>query len=397
MKVYIITSIGFPNGFASGNRIKCYAKALLSAGTDCEVIICRRTERYGVPPQNTVGAGDHEGIPFKYIGGTPLRGSNVLIRRFNDWADKCRLDKFLRSVLKEGDIVLSYIGFDVEYCIHLCKLVQKCGAKYVLELCEFPYGTRKETSYAIRKRRIEEKKLLPIVNGIIPISDSLKEYASQFVGRGCKFHKVPILVDYKKYDLPDRSSETEIPYIFHSGKLQDQKDGILGMFEAYGKLLRDNDIPLRFITTGNLQSSSERMQIEEIVERYQLKDKLIFVGDLSQEQIQDYLSKAMMVLSYRHDNRQIKYGFSTKLGEYMAAGKPIIITKVGEPMNWLRDGKDCIMIDADDEEALINNILRLYADADLRRYLGENARITCKISFDYVTVAQQLKEFLSTL
>ena len=77
MKILLVTNVSFPNGLAPGNRIKCYAKAILHAGIDCEVIIYRRTERYGYAPKNTIGEGVYEGIPFKYIAGTPLRGRNV--------------------------------------------------------------------------------------------------------------------------------------------------------------------------------------------------------------------------------------------------------------------------------------------------------------------------------
>lgn len=392
MKVYIITSISFPNGFAPGNRIKCYAKALLSVGMDCEVIIYRRTERYGIPPINTIGEGEYEGIPFKYIGGTPLRGSNVLIRRFNDWADKYRLDKFLGSVLKEGDIVLSYIGFDVEYCIHLCKLVQKCGAKYVLELCEFPYGTRKETSCAIRKRRIEEKKLFPIVDGVIPISDTLKDYVSQFVSSKCLIHKIPIMVDFDKCNLEDKSGESDYPYIFHSGALTEQKDGILGMIEAFG-IAAQNLTGIKFLLTGKPEKSPFAQEITDILNRYNIADRVIFLGYLTDEELRNYLSHASLTIINKYRTKQNRYCFATKLGEYMAAGKPVITTNVGESQNWLNNGVNAYIVEAENVSALVNAIITCFENPIERKIIGENARITCKNSFDYKNYGIILKNF----
>ena len=47
MKVYIITKEPFPNGMAAVKRIVCYAKAWISQGIECEVLIYTRTEVYG--------------------------------------------------------------------------------------------------------------------------------------------------------------------------------------------------------------------------------------------------------------------------------------------------------------------------------------------------------------
>ena len=45
----------------------------------------------------------------------------------------------------------------------------------------------------------------------------------------------------------------------------------------------------------------------------------------------------MLVLA-RPDNIQAKGGFPTKLGEYLATGNPVVVTKVGEIPNYLIDG-----------------------------------------------------------
>ena len=98
MKVYIVTKEPFPNGMAAVNRIKCYAKALIGQGISCEVLIFTRTERYGQTPRNTIGKGvTDEGIPFRYIGGTPIRGKNVLIRKIHDRLDKWNTLRFLKK------------------------------------------------------------------------------------------------------------------------------------------------------------------------------------------------------------------------------------------------------------------------------------------------------------
>ena len=90
MRVFIVTGEPFPNGMAATGRITCYAKALLSAGIYCEVVVCRRTEVFGKTPKNIISEGSYEGVNFKYIAGTPLRDSNKMCRFCHDVRDRHR-------------------------------------------------------------------------------------------------------------------------------------------------------------------------------------------------------------------------------------------------------------------------------------------------------------------
>ena len=396
MKVYIITNIGFPNGLAPGNRIKCYAKAILHAGIDCEVIIYRRTERYGYAPKNTDGEGVYEGISFKYIAGTPLRGRNVFIRRFNDYKDKLKLRFYLKSVLKENDIVFAYSGHDVKYNIAICKLVHELKAKYITELCELPYGTSKETSSTIRNRHIVESKLLPIVDGVIPISESLKEYAQQFVNAKCCIQKIPIMVDFEKCNLENKSDEAECPYIFHSGALTEQKDGILGVIEAFG--IAAQKLPeIRYLLTGNLENSQYAKRITELLSEYNIKDRVIFLGYLTDDKLRDYLAHASLTIINKYRTQQNKYCFATKLGEYMAAGKPVITTNVGESQNWLSNEKNAYIVEAENVKILAETIIKAFENPTERKAIGECARQTCNTSFYYTIYSEILKKYCISL
>jgi len=397
MKVYIVTNNAFPHGWAPANRIICYAKALALNGIDCEVLIYRRTEVYGATPVNTLTEGMYEGVRFKYIPNTTQRASNVFFRQFLDIFDKIAFLKYLKSHLNRKDIVFLYPGTDTDYSVKLCNLAHKLGVKFVYELCELPFGTSKESAYTIKSRHKVEKKLFPIVDAILPISRNLENYASPFVNPSCRMCRIPIMVDFDLFNIDDKSSEADMPYIFHSGRLTDQKDGIIGTFEAFGQLIARNDINLKFYLTGKLEDSPECDILRAIIEKYQIQDKIVFVGNLNSSQVRDYLSKAMMVIGFKHDNQQLKYGFPTKYGEYLAAGKPLILTRVGEPVNWLHDNVDCLMIDAEDISALIDKISLLYSNAQLRQRLGQEAKITCRKCFDVRAVSEKLGTFMCGL
>ena len=81
----------------------------------------------------------------------------------------------------------------------------------------------------------------------------------------------------------------------------------------------------------------------------------------------------------------------------MAAGKPVIITKVGEAMNWLQDGVDAYCIEPENVQILSEAIVALLSDDILRKSIAENGRKTCKMCFDYNNYGNVLVEFFDSL
>lgn len=397
MKVYIITNIEFPYGMAPANRIRCYARALALAGVDCEVLIYRRTERYGQEPQNTMAEGECEGVRFTYTTGTPLRGSNVFVRKIHDYFDRIGLIKTLRAELHPGDVLFLYDCFDVRFDIILAKTAHRCGCKIAVELCELPYGTVQETQRTQKKRKIVTNRLYPNIDGILAISDALVEFSAQYVRPECKIEKIPILVDFKKYALEDQSADEVVPFVFHSGSLFEQKDGILGMVEAFGMVANRVEKPIKMICTGSKEKSPHCKEINELIEKYSLQNRLVFTGYLDESQLREYLKRASIVVINKKRTQQNRYCFSTKLGEYMAAGKLVIITNVGEAMNWLSCGKDAIIIEPESVDGLAEAIACALEKPDMSRKIGATARETCRNSFDYPVYSTSLSRFFYSL
>lgn len=382
---------------AATNRITCYAKAIISQGMDCKVLIFTRTEIYGKPPKNTQKKGSYEGVEYEYVGNTPLRGSNRFIRAINDVKDKIALLVNLFKNLKTNDIVLGFADRDAKYMNTIIRLSHYKKAKFVRELCELPYGTGKETPTTIKKRHFILNIQFPMCDGIIAISDTLMTLAKDHTSNNCHIIKIPILVDFDHYYLEYHSSEVEIPYIFHSGTLYEQKDGILGMLEAFGKATQKSEKAIHFISTGTPNKSPHYHDIERIIKEYQLEDNVTFTGYLSNEELKDYLSKASLVIINKYPNQQNTYCFSTKLGEYLAAGKPIIITRVGEAMNWLEDGESAYTIEPNNTDLLAKTIVDAFNNPKKRKMIGIKGQKVCKDNFDYTKYGYPLKQFFSQI
>ena len=396
MKVCILTNEPFPEGMAAAQRIKCYARALRSAGAECEVVVCTRTEHRG-SVRNTHNSGFFDGVAFRYIGDSTVISEHRWIRKWNGWNGNRRTVNHIRKNLSHGDVLFMYMGRYPDLMLRFMKAAKKVGAYCVRDLCELPYGTGAETPeyVTLRNRVLDEQ--FPLLDGVVSISDSLMRLAQEHCSPSCKHIKVPIMVDYGEYNLPDTSAGQEIPYIFHSGTLYEQKDGILGMLEAFGIAVEKIGFPVHFVLTGSPENSPHKDEIHSLIDRYRIHDKVVFKGYLSDSELKDCLAGASLTIINKYPTQQNRYCFSTKLGEYLSAGKPVIVTRVGEAMNWLKDGESAFIIEPEDTSALADAIVRAFNNPEERAILSANARETASHCFDFKVWGRPLMDFLNNL
>jgi glycosyltransferase involved in cell wall biosynthesis len=83
-------------------------------------------------------------------------------------------------------------------------------------------------------------------------------------------------------------------------------------------------------------------------------------------------------------------GFSPmKLYEYMSCGKPVVATDV-EGVRFLKTCQAGFLVDPQDPEQVASNIIRLLVDDELRRQMGENAKLYVVEQGGWRHVAEQV-------
>ena len=397
MKVFIVTKEPFPNGMAATNRIKCYARALHDGGIECEVLICGCTETNPQNIYNTIPQGIYEGVPFRYIGGKTSDLRARFFRLFGQFSRFLKTKYYLRKNMQQGDVLFLYLGGKAKRMEGLIDIAKRKKAFCVRDLCELPYGSENETEEIVRLRSKLCESQFPRFDGIISISDALIDLAKQYALPTCKHIKVPIMVEYEHYYIKKNNKLNRQNYIFHAGTLLQQKDGILGMLEAFGIAKERLGFPIKYILTGNIEKSSHPKELLQIIEKYNLKEDVEFIGRLNREQIKNYLRDALLVISNRPKSQQDLYGFSTKLGEYLASGTTLIMTNWGEAVNWLENGKSAIIIEPEDTMALADAIVKALNDSDNSYKIGLAGQKVCQDSFDYRNWSKPLVDFMLQL
>jgi glycosyltransferase involved in cell wall biosynthesis len=101
-----------------------------------------------------------------------------------------------------------------------------------------------------------------------------------------------------------------------------------------------------------------------------------FVGLVSHDLAPAYLNACDILVSPHEDmaDGSVFFGSPTKIFEYMATGKGIVASKVGQLGRLLEDEQDALLVEQKDERQLAGAICRLAMDPALRGRLGAAAR-----------------------
>lgn len=124
---------------------------------------------------------------------------------------------------------------------------------------------------------------------------------------------------------------------------------------------------IRFILVGN---GTDFITIKNSVPD-EFSDKIIFLGKRNDVESIVNLFDVGVVLT---NSKVHGEGISNSLIEYMALGKPVIATHGGGTNEAVINNENGYLINRDDSEGLINSILKLKNDKDLRSSFGQKGK-----------------------
>ena len=147
--------------------------------------------------------------------------------------------------------------------------------------------------------------------------------------------------------------------------------GVLTLAEAISMLPEGCGVRFLFVGDGMY-----RDEVERIVTEAGLRQQVIFVGQVEHQRVPALLDACDLLLSPHApmtDGSEF-FGSPTKLFEYMATGKAIVASRLGQIGEVLVDNETALLIEPGSARELADAILRLSGSRELRARLGAAAR-----------------------
>jgi glycogen(starch) synthase len=154
------------------------------------------------------------------------------------------------------------------------------------------------------------------------------------------------------------------PYILAIGRHVPQK-GFDVLIDAYAAVLRAKPDAPDLVIAGD---GPQRADLEKQVADLGLAERIEFPGRCDRPTTASLFRGCdVFVLPSRHEPQGIV------CLEAMAAGKPVVATRVGGVPEVVRDGECGMLVDPDDSGALATSIGAVLSDDELRRRVGAAA------------------------
>ena len=139
-------------------------------------------------------------------------------------------------------------------------------------------------------------------------------------------------------------------------------------FKVLIELMPDilQEIPeIKLVIVG---SGPQKEELEKIIEKLNLQDKVILTGQLGKEDVFEQMRKTdILVLNTEYE------GFAHLLIEASNRGIPIIATNIGGNLELIENNKEGILVQPNDKEAIKNAVMKIFQDDIFREKIIQNA------------------------
>ena len=151
-------------------------------------------------------------------------------------------------------------------------------------------------------------------------------------------------------------------------------------------MLRKEGYNVNLLIVGD---GPQHATLSEEIAQQGLSDFVHFTGSVAPEQVPEWLAR-MDIATAPYPNQDRFYFSPLKIYEYMAAGLPIIATKVGHLSSIIENGYNGILAEADNPQNMAEAIAHLLDNPSEAKRLGTNARLTAEQNHSWLSVVDRI-------
>ena len=166
------------------------------------------------------------------------------------------------------------------------------------------------------------------------------------------------------------------------GNLSPRK-GLSHLLRAFARVAQAQP-EARLTVVGKAREEAFLARLKAEARSLGLAKKVEFTGQVAEERLLA-LYRACDVLALP----SVEETSPVVIAQAMAAGKPVVATRVGGVPYMVHEGETGYLVEYGDDDALAERLIRLLGDATLRRRMGEAARQEARARFASASVAQR--------
>lgn len=393
VNLVIVGNFLYPKGMAETKRIQHVIEQLKEAGNhSVSVLLLRQSQ---VDRDDTNLCGIYDGTPYVTIGHD----------LYPNWRFPLALPRYLWSGLAfllrarkrhSKNVLYLYMEPNVEN-IPFIVFAKLLGYRLVVDVTEDYYmiGAQPHIFSRLKARSTTffGNHIGGLAHAMIVISSHLKaKYENIAKGRFPVFLMPPV-VDMNRVGRPGCAFNSPVR-ILYSGSFGDKDavDDLIAAFEIVSRSYPD----VTLVLTG--KGLPENMRpLHERIAASPCAAGITYLGYLEDDDFYRVLNGCDILCMVRRGSAYANAGFPFKLVEYLATGRPVIASRVGDVPFYLEDRRDALLIEPDSIEAIAVALAYLILHPDEALELGSRGQEIARRHFSREVIAEKLVGLLKSL
>jgi len=385
-----------PSGFPKDDsaiiqRIKLTFKSLKNAGCN-PLIICKHSLNQ-VEVNKRLNL--YQGIPYILTSVLLTRPDNFLVRNLNKISgyigELILLVKKRKSI--DTAILYGHSFFELVYYRLLSKILNfKIVYQYVELSSSITYKSKLSTHI---NALLVERFRFYFCDGIIVISEFLKNRV-HIRKSTLPTIKIPAICDFEQFKLSENIVNEK--YLMYCGFI-----GYLSVIEfiidLYCKLRENKCYQGKLLLAIGIENSDTEAY-EKLLKKIKecgFKDSIILKINVPHKKlIKIYLEAELLIAPFRNVQQDIA-GFHHKVGEYCAAGKPIISTNLGEMKYYFKDGFSAILAEEYTIESYFKKLCEVLPHEGQLMMIAKEGNKVGLDKLNYINYGTELRQFILNL
>jgi glycosyltransferase involved in cell wall biosynthesis len=382
MKIaFVSDSIGFPYGMAATSRVRLLARSLVECGAQVTVFCTQVSER--LPEvENVEPRGEFQGIRFEYTTGCTTRAERFLTRRIVELKSVINLFLRLFEMKRRGELDCIYAYTSLLQFLPAQRLflllARLLRVPVVGDFCEPPWTLLEPVSSFSRM-------ISPLagLRGAVVISHFLEEWVqaeAHRLGKTVATLYIPILVDVNEKNPSEYSNGSNPVVMFAGSPGYNQTIGFI--LDAMPTVWAE--IPqCQLVISGFKSRDPGGNRLIQAIQAKPWSNRVELIGYVSREELLNRYAQASALLIPLFDDIRSRARFPTKIGEYLASGRPIITTSVGEISHYFLDGQNAFICAPGDPQVYGKKIVDALRNPIKATQIGHAGRETAEKNFHY--------------
>lgn len=400
-KKIVVIGSNFPYGGASANLLRNLTLALAVQNNIVEIIIPSGRHYGSKIDVNQSRNGKIESVKYRHLGFI-IHPKNYFGKFLDNILGLILPFFFLlhKTIKNDLDMIIVYNPSSFSMVSYLAtKLFLRKELLVILpEFYEKPNS--KLISLALIKWYsfyLSIKYFVRYADKFIVLSSYLKNYLLIRLKTSKDILLMPNLTDPRKFEInnikPFKSDKITIGYVGTPTK----KDGVIDLIKSFNELNKKRSNTHLLIIGDLTYGESLIPDLERYAENLGISENVTFTGLVSYNKIPNLLNSCQILALIRPNGISAEAGFPTKLGEYFACKKPVIITSVGDIKKYFINEEQVILVEPENIRSIVGGFEKIISDKKLAEKLCITGYKWMDENLNYINQSKKISEFINKI